>query len=125
MSTVLKPVSFNIKKDADLLNHIKAIDVSFATYVKDLIKKDMAEMLKEQTEDKSEVSELIAVLKQMINNNNNMMMQMPMMMQMMGQMGQMQMGQQVKPPEPVEEKKPEVSEVQKQAVNNIMARFKK
>ena len=122
---MIKPVSLNEKNDRDIIEHIEALNISFASYVRDLIRKDMNKT--DAPEEKSEIGELVSLLKTMLNNNSLMMGQMPQMMsmmQMMGQMGQVPQSPVIPPPvEPEEEK--EYTEVQKKAVNNIMNRFKK
>ena len=59
---MIKPVSFNEVKDCDILNYLDDLDISFTSYVKKLIREDM-----QKNKENSEVSELVAVLKDMIN----------------------------------------------------------
>lgn len=81
MARELKPISFNpeTKSDKEILDYIDELGVSFGSYVKLLIRKDMrvGSSLKEVNDNSGEIAEqlkeLVSVLKNNdININNNM-----------------------------------------------------
>lgn len=100
---MIKPVSFNEVKDGDILNYLEDLDVSFTSYVKKLIREDM-----QKNKENSEVSELVAVLKDMINK---------------GMIGQVQQAQPPQQPQVGEQKQDEVSEGQRKALTGALAQF--
>lgn len=110
----LKPVSFNRSTEIDIIEHIEALDIPFASYVKKLIKQDM-----ESKQEQSEVAELVSVMKDMLNRG--MMMPQPMYVAQ----GTVAQAQPQLPKDPDEDPIDKVSTQQKKAVNNILKQFKK
>jgi hypothetical protein len=101
---VIKPVSFNEVKDCDILNHLDDLDISFTSYVKKLIREDM-----QKNKENSEVSELVAVLKDMINRG------------MIGQVQQAQPPSQQ--PQGERDNSEGISEGQRKALTGALAKF--
>ena len=73
MARELKPISFNpdTKSDKEILDYIDELGVSFGSYVKLLIRKDMrsGSSLK-QLNDNSEIAEQLKELVSVLKNNN-------------------------------------------------------
>jgi hypothetical protein len=102
--SLIKPVSFNEIKDCDILNYLDDLDISFTSYVKKLIREDM-----QKNKENSEVSELVAVLKDMINR---------------GMIGQVQQAHfQAPPPQSGESKQDDLSEGQRKALTGALSKF--
>ncbi|MDZ4994548.1 hypothetical protein GNF80_16520 [Clostridium perfringens] len=73
MARELKPISFNsnTKSDKEILDYIDELGVSFGSYVKLLIRKDMrAEVSLKEINDHSEIAEQLKELVSVLKNNN-------------------------------------------------------